>query len=331
MGWCNTAPGSKRWLSITGSILTLAACGGIRPPSASKAIAKVDFSCRLPVGSVPTGAGGFISFPSGQFTADKRSSLMYLPGPDTWVAESRVLSPDGSAYVSDEQGKVPPSTRIHIVDAGTGRDRAVWSANGWGSSLGWQKDGIYFMSSGSQPRNGPEIVVIDPLTGAQRLAVPQPEFGKGPELFKAGAAVGGGAVWSTAGPLIRIDPANGKPETWATYQHGAFEVVGWDARGQILLSLSKGSLVRLLAPGRSEAIEAPGFQPPEGMPPGAVSDGHGTWAAGSDGSIWLLDTPGRMKRVAAIPLPSPPPPTPGVMDDMGGWQAPRLLIAGNCR
>jgi len=330
MFWRSGLPGVTRLAAITGSILALAACGGVRPPSASQAIAKVDFSCRLPVGSVPTGAGGFISFPSGKFTADKRSSLMYLPGPDTWVADSRVLSPDGSAYVRDEQGKVPPTTRIHVVEAGTGRDRAVWSASGWGASLGWQKDGIYFMSAGSQARPGPEIVVIAPLTGAQRLAVPQPEFGKGPELFKAGAAIGGGAVWSTAGPLIRIDPAKGKPETWATYQHGAFEVIGWDTGGQILLSLSKGSLVRMVAPGKTDEIEAAGFQPPPGMPPGAVSDRYGTWFAASDGSIWLLDSPRRMKPVAAIALPSPPPPTPGLMDDMGGWQAPRLVIAGAC-
>src|ERR1700682_2702443 len=178
------------WIAL--SILGLGACGGVRTHPTTQSINKVEFSCRLPVGSERAGSGGFLSFPSGQFTSDPRSSRLYFSGPDTWVADSWVVSPDGSVYVRDEAGKVPPSTRIHIVDAVTGRDRAAWTEEGWGASLSWQPDGVYFMSSNGSDRPGPEIWVIDPASGSKRLAVRQPTLGTGLELFKARAAVGGG-------------------------------------------------------------------------------------------------------------------------------------------
>ena len=318
---------------ITSSILGLGACGGVTRHPATQSIDTVDFACRLAVGSVPAGFGGFLSFPGGQFTSDPRSSRLYFSGPDTWVADSGVVSPDRLAYVRDDQIKVPQSTKIHVVDVVTGRDRAVWTEDAGGGSLSWQADGIYFLSVGGADGPGPNIWVIDPATGTQRLAVRQPAFGSGPELFKAGAAVGGGAVWSTAGPLIRVNPVSGKSDTWADYQHGAFDVIGWDTSGQTLVALSGGSLVRLVGPNRSEAIQADGFRPPLGIPTGAISDKHGTWAVAADGSIWLLNTPTRMKRVAQVPLPTPPAPSPmpsGLLDDMGGSQVPRLLVAGPC-
>jgi hypothetical protein len=182
-------------------------------------------------------------------------------------------------------------------------------------------------------RPGPEIWVIDSATGAQRLAVRQPAFGTGPELFKAGAAVGGGAVWSTAGPLIRVSPSDGTAETWAGFQHGDFDVIGWDSGGQILVALSNGSLIRMIGPNRSETIQAVGFKPPPWTSPRAVSDQHGTWVTADDASIWLLSAPTSMTQVATVPMARPASPTPlssGVQDDMGGSRAARLFIAGPC-
>src|SRR5919204_4391745 len=116
-----------RNLSLLGLSFTLllGACGA--PRSSQAALQSVNFSCRLPVGSNPVGAGGFVEFPSGRFVADAGSQVSYDPRSERWLPVSRsMVSPDGTAYIKIEYSKPGPSIGIHIVDAATAKDRALW-------------------------------------------------------------------------------------------------------------------------------------------------------------------------------------------------------------
>lgn len=312
-------------------VLALAGCG-LAP--GRTALAQPSFGCRLPVGSRPAGLGGFVHFPGGTFTPDPQSTSSFDAG--RWLPINRAeISPDGTAYAVDEYVKdALYTTGIHVVDITSGKDRAVWRVDGADTVAGWTEDGIFFIRYALHEPNfaGPDLWLLDPTTGQQRIVTPQPPVGAGLPLFKAWTALGGNAIWTwsvTAGRpaknvLLRVDLTTGQATTWMAAA-GDIDVLGWDAHGHPFVAVG-GGLVRLLGPNQPAAVESIGFRSPPTMPPSVVTDDHGSWFAALDGSIWLL--PGgsdNMEKVAAVPLPVPTPPRSDI-----GFQISLLLIAGGC-
>jgi hypothetical protein len=250
------------------------------------------------------------------------------------MAEPGVFSPDRSLFAYDEQKKLMPS-KVHLIETATGKERAVWPSANQGATLGWDATGIYQMAQpvvGGIEHPGPEIWFLDPATGERRMVAGQPKWGTGVEVFKAGVAFGGGAAWSLSGPLVRVDVKDGHPETWADYGHGSLVMLGWDTGGHPLVWLARGAVVWLVGPRREEPVEADGFKPSWGMSAPSATDKHGTWVAGDDASIWLLDSRSRMRKVAQAPLPPMPSQNPGPITLMSNAPPtrPRLLVAGPC-
>lgn len=321
-----------RSISVTAiGVLSLAGCGVAPARTADSSLA---FSCRLPIGSYPAGLGGFVDFPRGTFTPDPQSMSSFDAG--RWLPINRAhISPDGTAYALDEYIKDGSyTTAIHVVDVETGKDRAVWRVDGADVVAGWTESGVYFIRYASHQPNfaGPDLWLLGPTTGRQRLVTRQPPINAGLPLFKALTALGGGAIWTWSASddrpakniLLRIDLTTGQATTWMTAA-GRLDVLGWDALGHPFVAVG-GELVRLLGPNRTSPVESVGFRSPGTMPPSGVTDNHGSWFAAIDGSIWFLANGGdQMDKVAAVPLPIPTPP----QSDMG-FQISLLLIAGGC-
>lgn len=331
-----TAP--KVWASLlTFSLVAIAGCGAsqsAQPPTANLA-------CRLPVGSYPAGAGGFIDLPSGAFVRDLQSAFSYDAASGRWLPVPRaMISPDGMTYVDAEPNYVKPygTTLVRLVDLASQKERATWTVEGNAAALGWTSGGIYFVRSASKDPSfeGPELWALDPTTGQQRLVAPQPKPGVGLPLFKAWTALGGTAVWSKTVPdtppsndiLERVDLATGHAVRWLTAT--GLTVLGWDEQGHPFVALGDDRsvrLVRMLGPNETVSISSNGFSAPGDMSPSEVTDSHGSWFVGAHGSIWFLPTGDQMQltRLAAVPLPTPTPPQSDV-----GFQPTLLFVAGPC-
>jgi hypothetical protein len=317
------------------------ACGWARP-AAGPPLQAVAFSCRLPVASLPTGSGGFVTFPDASFVPDRASGVSYDRRSGRWLPVAGALrSPDGKGYV--ESGFVKGvGTSLQVVDIATHQGRSVWQEPGVTAPLGWRPEGIYFLRQsarpGEPPFEGPALWVVDPVSGAPRLVTAQPRIGAGLPLFKAWTALAGGAVWLKTVPdsppsvdiLVRVDLPSGRPERWLTATPGtSLEVLGVDATDHPIVALVAGnghpaSVLRLSGPGQSTPLEAAGFRPAASMPVQLIADAHGLWVAADDGSIWLGNASQSFHLVAHVPVP--PARDPG--SDMPGIT--RMLIAGPC-
>ncbi len=331
--------GTARKFSAFLVTLSLVVVGGCGPPQTAH-LPTANLTCRLPVGSYPAGAGGFIDLPSGAFVHDSASALSYDAASAHWLAVPRaMISPDGSAYADSEFNKVPPYTRVRLIDIASEKDLATWPLEGNAAVMGWTLSGVYFVRAASKDPafHGPELWVLEPRTGQQRLVTAQPKPSLGLPLFKAWTALGGAAVWSKTVPdtqpssdiLERVDLKTGRAVRWLTAVRG-LNVLGWDEQGRPFIALGDGRsvrLVRLLGPNEVDAILADGFLAPGTMAPSEVTDSHGSWFMGAGGSIWLL-APGdhrQLARVAAVPMPTPSQPQSDV-----GFPPTFLFVAGPC-
>ena len=329
-------------VAVVLSLAPLSACGWTRQNSANPSLQAVGFTCRLPVASLPTGSGGFVTFPDGRFAPDPGSGVSYDTRSGRWLpVGSEMRSPDGMAYVDSEFVK-GTGTSIRVVDIATREARSVWQEAGPTGALGWRPEGIYFLRQLPRPGEpsfeGPALWVVDPASGSARLVTAQPRIGAGLPLFKAWTALMDGAVWLKTVPdsrpsvdiLVRVDLPSGRPQRWLTATPGiSLEVLGVDATDDPIVALVSGdgrpaSVVRLSGPGQSLPLSASGFRPAAQMPPQLTADRHGLWVAGDDGTIWLGDASDGFHLVARVPVP--PPRNPG--SDMPG--STRMLVAGPC-
>src|SRR5262249_17195204 len=122
--------------------LVLAACStsstaGTSPPPptppisatetpAQLPVSQLGFRCRLPVYGLGEVPDGFISFPTATYaSAGTHGNYYFDVAVSRWVPVQRnAVSPDGRHYaVTEELGQT--ATRVHIVDAATGRDAHV--------------------------------------------------------------------------------------------------------------------------------------------------------------------------------------------------------------
>lgn len=223
-----------RWLAGTiAVVVTLAILGGLvyqrlsaRPinnqPIGSASVSGVNFNCRLPVLTV--GAAGFISFPSGAVTIDRRVTVDPYKGEFAYTYDAQIarwvpvpgpaMSPDGQSYAYLAQTTGVPgqmmSTSLHTHEIASGKDRLLWEAPGspmGPGTVAWLRGGIYF-SAAMGAVGGPETVVLpavyvsDPNhQGAPRRVgpnpPPQPPSAGQPDYSGSTAFTffGGGAAW----------------------------------------------------------------------------------------------------------------------------------------
>lgn len=294
---------------------------------------------------------GFISLPSGAFTADAKAATSYdgtgmryktmqapvlygdsgTPTYDAaykrWlpVTAAQVL-PDGSAYVyTREASPTQFRNEIHIVSVVTGADRVIYNNDAY-HALSYQPEGIYldYHLIGTDGDHG--LWLLNPTTQSLKA------FPAGAQAWWA-AVVGGGA-WSYSvdgnrfgsPSFARLDVSTGVVTTWFSVSSQAqppqpgfksVRAIGFDGSLHPLIEVfvDGGTSEIWLLTAAGQATRLNGLPLLDFTPPLGVTDSHGTWLVGADG-LYLYAGSG-FRRVAAAP-------------PFAGTVAGNYTIAGAC-
>jgi hypothetical protein len=335
-----------------GSLLSmlLAACGGgavtARPTSSpatsasSSPLATVP-NCTLPI--APTSGdglqAGFLSVPSGSFTADATAGMVYEAATlRTRTTKSPVLYgdsntptydaafkrwlpvlwpqvlPDGSAYVYTREA-TPTQFRneIHLVTVATGSDRVISDQAAY-HAIAYQPEGVYVDHhlNGTDASNG--LWLIEPTTGS---LTPYPAGRQA-----TWARITAGAAWSYSvdgnrfgsSSFARLDLGTGTVTTWFSVVSAqppepgskSIRVFGFDGSHplvQVYVDERTSEVWLLTGPG--QATRLPDLALGVLTPPVSVADSHGTWLIAGDGGVYLYSG-SRFKRLATAPATTNP-------------------------
>jgi len=287
------------------------------PPSsgAGPITLPIQLSCTLPVYAGPPGSGGFISFPSGTFTADPKSGVTlpspspgspspqqvgpgygygppglswdaaqkkWLPVPYTWV------TPDGSkyAYTSSNSIYVQDVAGSAQVELGEGKSWQIVSVLADGVyAVNPQVAGLWLLPFSSPAR---QITTVGYWQGVTAGAA----YGTATSAVPQGVST----------TIIRLDLKTGTIDrNWFTRQGANSSVAGFDGHGNPIIYVSNFS-----GPGNEIWIATgPGTADPimgsqygvfvNGTP---IADSHGVWFSASiqnygtgSGSAQLLYVP----------------------------------------
>lgn len=295
-------------------------------------LAKVDFSCRLPI-SVSTSVGAapsenaFVSFPSDVMTIDPtgKGGAYFDRAFSRWLPVGRdAVSPDGAHYAYVALGD-PGVFYVHVVDVRTGRDRAL-RENGSGFSFqpsvfDYASEGIYLVQAFERIQAGLWLVV--PTTGAMR------------QVSKVGGlqvSAVGGVFWSgevnpadpnpvvtgsSAGTLPdqidRLDLRSGRQVVWLYQPGSGFIIVALDIHGHPFIDAYFG---RPQVPPKTDPIDHSATELLIALDSitrrsiykgllveslvGAISDTHSVWF-GSDRGIYLYSDVLGLQKVSDQP------------------------------
>ena len=314
--------------------IVLTACGGTTvggnrsttAPAASSSSAALN--CSLPISTVSGQQAGFLSIPSGKFTADPSAGpsadgLTYDRPQRRWLPVSWLqVLPDGSAYAyTREATPTPFRNEIHLVDVATGSDRVIYNQGSY-HVVAYQLDGIYLDNHLSGTDGSDGLWLLDPRSGSLKT-------------FPAGRQatwgwIGAGGAWSYSlngsrfgsNSFARMDLSTGAIETWfqvASPQPPApgsksIRVMGFDGSQplvQVYVDDHTSEIWRLTAPGQATRLPDLALGPLS--PPFSVADSHGTWLIAGDGTVYLY-ADSVFTRVAATP------------PLVNGW----YLVSGGC-
>lgn len=204
-----------------------------------------NLSCTLPVFVGPPGSGGFISFPSGSFTADPRSAVS-LPSPGVQQgpgygygyqtgmtydrAHSRWLpvgylfvSPDGNHYA------FASGSGIYVVNASNSSQVELGQGHQW-VILNVLDDRVLATVGGAPgfwvlPFSGAPVQVV--TTGYWQAANDTAAFGTATSAVPSG----------TTQQLIKLDISTAKTSDWFSLPNGNLNVVGFDTHGNPLVQV----------------------------------------------------------------------------------------------
>ena len=266
-------------------------------------IPPIQLTCTLPIYAGPPGSGGFISFPSGNFTPDPKSGVTlpspspgsaspqpiggpgygygypglswdlvqkkWLPVPYTWV------TPDGSkyAYLS--------SNSIYVQDVADSAQVELGEGKSW-QIIGVLADGVYAMNA--QTSGLAAGLWLLPFSSPARQITTQGYW----QGVTAGAAYGtatSAVPQGVSNTIIRLDLKTGAiDQNWFTRPGSNSYVSGFDGHGNPVLYVNsftgQGSEVWIsTGPGTANPIM--GSQSgvfPNGTP---VPDSHGVWFSAS--------------------------------------------------
>lgn len=299
--------------ALIGSRVMLQPRGNVVPaatPSIQTQLAPDSMPCHLAVNLIQEADNppqtstsvsmGFVNIPSGEFSVDPQARVGDLPGgsPDgphiysaavrRWLpASSRTLSPDGTSYAyvkllpagagySDATGG-----ELHVVNAGTRIDKALWTQSADIEIIGWNSAGI--------------LASTVPLRGGIR------------QLWRINPA-SGAAAHAPDGDDPEFLTPTGYPGT------NEFSYLGTDSSGRSVFRLGSADpgskyYVVLVEPGSHDttiysgtAGDATGF-----VPDGFSSDAHGLWFGNNDGSrVWLWTPSTALQRFVVSGAPAAP-------------------------
>jgi hypothetical protein len=277
----------------------------------------------------------FIQFPQG--TLAPVANLSFSPtqlqgygGPaynqqfSTWLpVPPAYVSPDGARYAyadADWKAGIPTTTRVHVVDVRTSRDRVVFDKGAY-DVVAFTADGVFLVHHLPQTDSSDGLWLLNPETGALR------------NLTTAGTewyTVGADAAWSgdlvpgdsTAGKiqadrLLRLDLRTGTVTPWFYRRNQQISVRGLDSQGRPLLEIGSETKTELWlvtvanagTPIGSGTVNAATL----GWP--VVADSHGVWGSSSQGIS--LYRPGGSRVELVYPM------QPGA--------AAGIVISGGCR
>jgi hypothetical protein len=264
--------------------------------STSSTPVAVNINCRLPVhltNSVTT--GGWLAFPSGQFSTDPAANVTPPPSslssadrsynwrykrwvPVPWNAQS----PDASRYAyAAPEG-------IHVVDASSGSDRLIARTSGL-IVIKFEPEGIY-----GRKANGSELWRVNPVTGRVEQVLNQGQW----------FTVGHGAAWGFSPGtinnrwLVRVDLRDASTTVWYSAAP-VMDVLGVDSAGRPIVAVGGANWRQGNVQMQIRVLTAPEFGStfyPTAGPWNlaffendwqASSDTHGVWVPWPDG-IYLL-------------------------------------------
>ena len=287
-------------------------------------------TCKLPfvvAGNPPSPLqGGFVTAPSGQFTADPNGTLTdaYQGTPVTvtspilhgsfsrpdasydttvqrWLPVSRdLVRSDGLAYAYAEAYKVNATdqfesrTHIHVVSLPSGDDTIVYSGGPY-DVIAWEPDGLYLVAVGYYHGEGSTgLWRLDPGSGALTKLYGSMYF----------ASISGGIGWVlnagiTPSTLSRVDLAAGTTQVWVnTGDQGWITYMGDDRSGHPFVNIQRFGRL----PSQLMVYSAP----QQGTVLGSfatwyaysATDAHGTWFGGQDG-IYLYSGDAGLRKVSS--------------------------------
>ena len=274
--------------------------------------------CRLPL-VPPTGTAGFISYPSGTFTADpaaaiktKANGLAYdrvfarwLPVP--WA----LVSSDGRHYAYGEYADFStyplPDSVLHVVDAATGSDRIV--ARGQYVATDYETEGVYLTQLvGGHDGPGPQIgSLLNVSTGSIRQLAGGAQYG-----YVIGGGRGWRAQYNTAdttthegmgfwtNELFAVRLTDGSATSWF-YRRGvdSVDVIGFDRQLNPVLNVATGNsavILDLTAANVATLL----YSGPIGTFQAALGDGVGIWLSGQIVGTYLWTPGGPLKKISAV-------------------------------
>jgi hypothetical protein len=291
-------------LSLVGLALILAACGSVATVQPSPTQNPAVLNCRLPIALTMNNGGknpAFIQFPQATLTAATIPSFVgtqlrgygapaydqplatWLPVPPAYV------SPDGARYAytdADWTAGIPTSTRVHVVDVRSGRDRVVFDKGAY-DVVAFTATGVFVVHHLPQTDSSDGLWLLNPDTGTLRKLT-----SAGTEWFTVGAD----AAWSgelvpgdttpgkiQADRLIRLDLQTGAVTPWFYRPNQQIAVLGLDSEGRPLIEVgseTKTELWLVTAPSAATLINSGGgWGAADSLGPywPVVADSHGVW------------------------------------------------------
>lgn len=265
-----------------------------------------------------SGTAGFISYPSGAFTADPASAIKtkanglaydrvfgrWLPVP--WA----LVSSDGRHYAYGEYpdfSSYPlPDSVLHVVDVATGRDRIV--ARGQYVVSDYETEGVYLTQLvGGHDGPGPQIgSLLNVSTGTIRQLAGGAQYGY---------VIGGGRGWRAqfntvdttthegmgfwTNQLFAVKLTDGSAISWL-YRPGvdSIDVIGFDRQLNPVIDVATGNsavILDLTAPNAATQL----YSGPIGTFQAALGDGMGIWLSGQTAGTYLYPPGGPLKKISA--------------------------------
>jgi hypothetical protein len=264
-------------------------------------IPPIQLACALPVYAGPPGSGGFISFPTGNFTPDPKSGVT-LPSPSpgsaspsqiggpgpgygygypglSWdVAQKRWLpvpytwvTPDGSKYAHTSPNS------IYVEDVAGNTQVELGEGKSW-QIIGVLADGVYAMNT--QPTGLIAGLWLLPFSSPARQLTPTGYW----QGVTAGAAYGTAVSAVPQGvstTIIKLDLKTGVvDQSWFTRQGANSTVTGFDAHGNPIIQVNsfngQGNEVWIVT-GSGVAQPILGSQNGVFVYGTPVGDSHGVW------------------------------------------------------
>src|SRR5882672_1660355 len=252
-------------------------------------------SCRLPVYVGPAGSGGFIVFPGGNYIADPKSSVTIpspspgspsppppqygYPGFGTGLSYDRAFSrwvPVPSFYVSPDGSRYAHTSTdsVYVENVATGATTELGQGHAW-TIIGVQNQGVYATIVNEAglwllPYSGTAKQIT--TTGYWQLANAVAAYGTTASAVPEGVA----------NTIVRLDLTNGAVSDWFTRGGGRSEVIGFDASGNAVITVSYftgGAFDVWVTKGLQDRTPIFGNSQGLGLNGRPIADSHGIWFA----------------------------------------------------